>query len=79
MIATHLTELVAQLHAGTDPVMVARQLTAHAEAVAALQRDYVKLLSAARAVVERTKGSVDELVALANQVERRPVLPVDPV
>ena len=78
MIHHRLTELVTLLEQGHDPKLVARQLTAQAEAVAELSRDHEALLRHARAVVERQRGAVDELVALANQVERRAVLPVDP-
>lgn len=79
MITEPISAIAQELLASTDPVVVAigRRLVAHAESVGDLERDYGKLLGAGKAVVERLHGSVDELVALANHVERRPVMPVD--
>lgn len=79
MIAEAISTLAQELLTSTDPAVtsVGKRIIAYAESAAELERDYVKLLSAAKAVVERTKGSVDELVALANLVERREVRPVD--
>lgn len=79
MISEPIIAIAQELLASTDPLVRAtgRRLVAHTESVRELERDYDKLLATAKAVVERQRGAVDELVALANHVERRPVLPVD--
>jgi hypothetical protein len=77
MISEPITTIAQELLAGAEPVQAGRRLTAALEPVVAMELDYVKLLGAAKAVVDRLQGSVDEMVALANHVERRPTLPVD--
>lgn len=80
MIAEPIAAIAQELLASHESIRIqtmGRRLVAHAESVRELERDYDKLMSAAKAVVERQRGAVDELVALANHVERRPVLPVD--
>lgn len=79
MIAEPIQAIAEELLAASDPLVVAagRRLVAHVEQVVEMERDYGKLLRTGKAVVDRMSGSVDELVALANHVERRPVLPVD--
>lgn len=77
MIAEQLRKIAEELIAGQDPRARARQLIAHIDRVAELERKHEGQTTKARAVVEKLKGAADELVALENDVEMREVLPVD--
>jgi hypothetical protein len=79
MIASPIMKIAQELLAGAEPIQAGRRLVAHAEAVGALQRDYEGLKQASQAIVERMQGSVDDLVKLRNEVEKRAVKPVDSI
>lgn len=55
----------------------ARELIAHAEAIAVLEAKVALYEKLGRRIVDGMNRMADDMVALENEVEARPVLPVD--